>query len=287
MRHPREGLALRAELDEPERAQVTAHLLNCDACRALLRELEAAQRALSRPEPLMQLPTARAPRRKAYGGLRATTVTLVLLAALTSAVMSLRSGVVNDAAASAPPTGSDTRPSTPGPTSAPREGWPAGTVAEVQTNMARDENVALTLRALTSSADADPRAVGRSPTIGTPLPVRGLRVSDAREYLVPVLVDDQVIAVMRIAVDGEGRGALVATRGWSSGPSFPALSAEEARARAASVAGPTTAAELVWTLLPGKADELSPFWRVTHTSGRVSYVFEDGSVYASSDLGIE
>jgi len=94
-------------------------------------------------------------------------------------------------------------------------------------------------------------------------------------------VDGRVIAVMRIAVDAQGRGRLVATRGWSIAASFPALSADEARARAASVAGATTSAELVWTQIPGTADELSPFWRVTHVSGRVSYLFEDGS------LGVE
>jgi hypothetical protein len=117
--------------------------------------------------------------------------------------------------------------------------------------------------------------------------VRGLRPTDAREYLVPVLVDDRVIAVMRVAVDSQDRGTLVATRGWSSGPSFPAHTAEQAKARAASSAGVATGAELVWTLIRGIADELSPFWRVTHASGRVSYVFEDGSVQAASDAGIE
>lgn len=278
MRHPREGLALRAELLEPERAQLTAHLLMCDACRTLLRKLEVAERALATPEPLIELPPMRERReRGAYSGLVTMTATLVLLLTVAGAVMSLRSGPRDNVAASRPPSSGDTAASTPSPTPA-SSGWPARTVAEVQANLARDENVAGTLRTLTSGVDADPRAVGRTPTIGTPLLVRGLRPSEPREYLVPVRVDDQVIAVMRIAVDAQDRGTLVATRGWSIAPSFPALSAEQARARAASEGGATTGAELVWTFIPRSADELTPFWRVTHASGRVSYVFEDGRV---------
>ena len=285
MRHPRESLALRAELREPERAQLNAHLLACDACRALARQLDAAAHALAMPEPLIEPPPLGAQsQRGRSSGLVALTATLAVLLTVAGAVTIFRSAPGDNVAATPPPGSSGIGRGTPAPT---QSGWPARTIADVQANLATDENFASALRTLTSGADADPRAVGRTPVVGTPLLVRGLRPSDAREYLVPVLVDDRVIAVLRIAVDAQDRGRLVATRGWSSAPSFPALSAEQARARAASAFGATTGAELVWTLIRGSAGELSPFWRVTHASGRVSYLFEDGSVHDSSEIGAE
>jgi Putative zinc-finger len=285
MRHPREALALREELSELERARLDAHVTSCAACRGLARQLDAAQRALAVPEPPMQPPPMR-PRRErgAYGGFVAMTAAIAVLLAVAAVVTSIRDARRDGVAATAPPGSPGTVLATPQPTPV---GWPARTVAEVSANLARDENFAVTLRGLTSGVDPDPRAVGRTPVVGTPLLVRGLRPTDAREYLVPVLVDDRVIAVMRVAVDAQDRGTLVATRGWSSAPSFPAVSAEQAKTRAASSAGVATGVELVWTLIRGTADELSPFWRVTHASGRVSYVFEDGSVQAASDMGVE
>src|SRR6185503_21235939 len=68
--HPREALALRDELLEPERSHVTAHLLTCDACRALARELDVAAHALAMPEPPMPLPPMRSRgERGMYSGL--------------------------------------------------------------------------------------------------------------------------------------------------------------------------------------------------------------------------
>jgi hypothetical protein len=237
------------------------------------------------PEPLIEPPPLLGHRQRgASSGLVALTATLAALLIVAGAVTIFRSAPGDRVAATPPPGSSSLGRGTPAPT---QSGWPARTIADVEAHLASDENFANALRALTTGADADPRAVGKTPTVGTPLLVRGLRPLDAREYLVPVLVDDRVIAVLRVAVDAQDRGRLVATRGWSSAPSFPALSAEQARARAASAFGATTSAELVWTLIPGSADELRPFWRVAHASGRVSYLFEDGSVHDSSEIGAE
>lgn len=285
MKHPREALALRAELNAVERAQLEAHVASCEGCRGLAQQLEAAHRALGMPEPFLVVPPMRPSREKGVlSELIAMTAAVgVLLAIAVLTTMAVRD-TTRDGAAATPPPSSATPPATPAPTPT---GWPARTVADVSANLPRDPNLMVALRALTSGADPDPRAVGRTPTLGTPLFVRGLRPTDARQYLVPVLVDDRVIAVMRVAVDAQDRGTLVATRGWSIGPSFPAHTAEQAQARAASSAGPATDAELVWAPIPGTAAELAPFWRIMHASGRVSYVFEDGTVQAASEVGIE
>jgi hypothetical protein len=117
--------------------------------------------------------------------------------------------------------------------------------------------------------------------------VRGLRPSDANVFLVPVVVDSTTIAVMVVPIDRDGNGQLVATRGWSTAPSFPAQSTNTAIALAGLSGQPDVRAELVWTYLRGLADEMRPFWRIELAGRAVSYVFEVSTVISASDLGIE
>lgn len=174
-------------------------------------------------------------------------------------------------------------PPPPRPTQRP---WRAQQASDILANLPRDANFDNTLRALTAGADPDPRAVGRKPSLGTPLLVRGLRPSDGNVFLVPVVVDSTTIAVMVVPIGRDGNGQLVATRGWSSAPSFPAQSANTAIALAGLSGQPGVRAELVWTYLRGRADEMSPFWRIELAGRAVSYVFDD-TVISASELGIE
>jgi hypothetical protein len=179
--------------------------------------------------------------------------------------------------------GRDTPPP-PRPTQSP---WRAQQASDILANLPRDANFDNTMRGLTGGADPDPRAVGRKPALGTPLFVRGLRPTDGNEFLVPVVVDSTTIAVMVVPIDRDGNGRLVATRGWSSAPSFPAQSADAAIALAGLSGQRGIRAELVWTDLRGVASDLSPFWRIELAGRAISYVFEDSKVISASDLGLE
>jgi hypothetical protein len=153
-------------------------------------------------------------------------------------------------------------------------------------NLPKDPNFAPTIAALSSAADPDPRAVGHALVLGAPLYVRALGPGEASGYLVPVKAGTTTIAVMWIPLDINGFGHLVAARGWSVGPDFPATSQEAAIARAGTPSDPATSAELVWTNIRAVADELQPFWRVTRASGTVFVLFENGALTSASDAGL-
>jgi hypothetical protein len=164
--------------------------------------------------------------------------------------------------------------------------WNARTPAEVLANLPGDQNFSSAFSALSSGVDPDPRAVGRTPTLGVPIYVRGLRPGDANEYLVPVTVGDTTIAVMKIGVDANGLGRLEATRGWSSTPSFPPVSESAAIARASTPADPVVKAEFVWTYIRGSADELQPFWSLTRASGATFWLLENGALVSATEVGL-
>jgi hypothetical protein len=170
-------------------------------------------------------------------------------------------------------------PPPPAPTPRP---WNARTPADVLANLPKDSFFAATMTGLSSGADPDPRAVGKTPVLGTPIYVRALAAGDRNEYLVPVKVGTTTIAIMMIALDADGFGQLTTVRGWSAAPDFPATSQTAALARASAVGDPATSAELVWTYLRGTADELSPFWRLTRASGSVFLLFENGTLISAS-----
>lgn len=172
---------------------------------------------------------------------------------------------------------------TPSPTPRP---WSARTPAEVLANLPGDPNFASAIAALSSGIDRDPRAIGRTPSLGAPLYVRGLRPGDANEYLVPVNVGDTTIALMKIGLDASGLGRLEAARGWSTTPSFPATSEADAIARGSTTTDAVITAEFVWTTIRGSADELQPFWRLTRASGAVVLLLENGSLISAAAVGL-
>jgi hypothetical protein len=98
-------------------------------------------------------------------------------------------------------------------------------------------------------------------------------------------VDGTTIAVMVVPIGPDGNGELVATRGWSSGPSFPAQSASSAIALAGLSNQPGIRAELVWTNIRGFTDGMTPFWRIERAGHAISYVFEDSAVVSASVFG--
>ena len=173
----------------------------------------------------------------------------------------------------------------PGSTQLTEARWSARTVAEVLANLPSDQNFRSVLAQLSSGADADPRAVGRTPTLGAPIFVRGLRLGDASEYLVPVIVGDTTIAVMRIGLDTNGFGRLDATRGWSTASSFPAQNETAAIARGSTPSDPVVKAEFVWTQIRGSADELQPMWMLTRASGAAFFLFEGGALVSATETG--
>lgn len=141
------------------------------------------------------------------------------------------------------------------------------------------------MAALSSGVDADPRVAGRTPSLETPIFVRGLRPGDGNEYLVPVNVGDTTIALMKVSVDPSGLGRLDAARGWSATPSFPAISEAAAVTRGSTTADPVIRAEFVWTHMRGSADELQPFWSLTRASRAVFFLFEDGTLVSATGAG--
>jgi hypothetical protein len=155
----------------------------------------------------------------------------------------------------------------------------------VLANLPSDPNFPWGMAALSSGADPDPRAVGRTLSLGTPIYVRGLRPGDANEYIVPVNVGETTIALMKIGLDASGLGQLDATRGWSAAPSYPATSETAAIARGSAVGDPVTKAEFVWTTIRGSASELQPFWMLTRRSGAAFLLLEDGALISASEAG--
>jgi hypothetical protein len=284
MRHPREALAelSAGELDAEATAAVRAHLDHCDDCRRLRVQLDRSLGALQMPEPWRDPPPLqRAPRRS----LLSATLAIGVMALVLVVIGVLAPRGQERAAATAPPQRSAPPASTPSSTSGTT--WPAGSSAEVARNIARDPNFAPTVAALSGGVDADPRAIGKTVRPGMPIEVRALRPGDPKEYLVPLLVDDEVIAIVQVSVDAQGNGAIVASRGWSTSPSFPRYSRADAQARAAGASEAPVQSELVWAPIRGRASDLQPFWRVVLSSGRVVYVFEDGGVAPALDFGFE
>src|SRR4051812_14790434 len=73
--------------------------------------------------------------------------------------------------------------------SSPPALWRAQQASDVLANLPLDPNFQYAIGGLTTGPESDPRAVGRTPVLGTPLFVRGLGPSEGNEFLVPVIVD--------------------------------------------------------------------------------------------------
>jgi hypothetical protein len=185
----------------------------------------------------------------------------------------------------AAPTPGVTRP-TPAPAPSPARPWSARTLAELLANLPGDPNFPWAMAGLSSGVEPDPRAVGRTPSLGLPIYVRGLRPGDANEYIVPVQVDETTIALMKIGLDASGLGQLDAVRGWSSAPSYPPMSESAAIARGSTAADPVIKAEFVWTTIRGAASELQPFWMLTRRSGAAFLLLEEGALVSARELGL-
>lgn len=175
---------------------------------------------------------------------------------------------------------------TPPPAQTPSRAWSARTPAEVLANLPSDPNFQSAIARLSSGVEPDPRAVGRTPSVGAPIYVRGLRAGDANEYLVPVNVGDTTIALMKIGLDAGGLGRLDAVRGWSTTSSFPATSEAAAIVRGSTTNDAVIQAEFVWTNIRGSANELQPFWRLTRSSGAMVLLLEDGSLISAAEVGL-
>lgn len=174
---------------------------------------------------------------------------------------------------------------TPPPQSPTQRPWNAGNPAEVLANLPNDQNFASAIAHLSSGVDPDPRAVGHTLALGSPIYVRGLRPGDANEYLVPVNVGRTTIALMKIGLDANGLGRLDAIRGWSTTPSFPAQNEAAAIARGSTPSDTVVKAEFVWTQIRGSADELQPMWMLTRASGAAFFLFEGGGLVSATETG--
>jgi hypothetical protein len=156
----------------------------------------------------------------------------------------------------------------------------------VLANLPGDQNFPSLIAGLSSGVEPDPRAIGRTPSLGVPIYVRGLRPADASEYIVPVNVGDATIALMKVGVDSNGLGRLDAMRGWSVTPSYPAISEAAAIARGSAIGDPVMKAEFAWTNIRGSADELQPFWSLTRASGAAFLLLEDGALLSMTEAGL-
>jgi len=132
----------------------------------------------------------------------------------------------------------------------------------------------------------DPRVA--TGTIGAPILVRGLRAGSENGWLVPVLgPDGRPVAAIAVSQDKNDQGLVTAMRGWPYA-SIPAVSEVDARAKATLPTEAVTAAVLTWSDDLGRpSDLLSPFWRVTNSSGNSVFVFESGATAPGKDFGVK
>lgn len=175
---------------------------------------------------------------------------------------------------------------TPQPPPATPARWSAQTPAEVLANLPGDPRFPGAMARLSSGVEPDPRAVGRTPSLGPPIYVRGLRPGDANEYIVPVQVGETTIALIKISLDASGLGQLDAVRGWSASPSYPPMNESAAIARGSTPADPVIKAEFVWTAIRGSASELQPFWMLTRRSGAAFLLLEGGALISARDVAL-
>ena len=130
----------------------------------------------------------------------------------------------------------------------------------------------------------DPRvATGQ---LGEPVQIRGLRPGSGDGWLVPVVgTNGQPVAAVAVSEDASGMGLGTALRGWPY-TSFPAVSEASARAKGALPGEAVQSAVLMWAEGLGRPSNMvSPFWRVTSSSGNSVFVFEDGSTAPASNFG--
>lgn len=132
----------------------------------------------------------------------------------------------------------------------------------------------------------DPRVAAG--TIDAPILVRGLRPGADNGWLVPVLgPDGKPVAAIAVSQDRNGQGLATAMRGWPYA-SIPAVPEPDARAKGTLPNEAVTGAVLTWSDDLGRpADLLSPFWRVTNSSGNSVFVFENGATAQGKDFGVK
>jgi hypothetical protein len=154
----------------------------------------------------------------------------------------------------------------------------ARTPTDVLANLPNNPDWQLLMRDLTTGPERDPRAGGRNPHIGPPVFVRGLGSYDNDEWVLPLEVGSDTIAIAWVSIDrgGVGTGYVGGMAQWTG--SFPKIGEADAR-RAGSVAGdPVTTAELAWTYIRGAGDRSRPFWRLVRASGEVFFLFDAGQL---------
>ena len=165
---------------------------------------------------------------------------------------------------------------TPGPSVTPRR-LPGRTASEFAASLATDPDYQNSVLGLTSGVERDPR-VGTSPiTLGEPQLVVGIGDGAWNEYVVPLNAAGVTVTIAFGRINADGTATLVAMRGWSMTPAWPAATREDALDRGGVPGDPAVSAELAWAT-PRTGGDLAPFWRIRRASGRVVYLLETGQI---------
>jgi hypothetical protein len=152
------------------------------------------------------------------------------------------------------------------------------TPSDVLANLPNNPDWQLLMRDLTTGPERDSRVGGMNVHVGAPMFVRGLGTYDNDEWVLPLQVGSETIAIAWVSIDrgGVGTGYVGGMAQWTG--SFPKIGEADAR-RAGSVTGdPVTTAELAWTYIRGAGDRSRPFWRLVRVSGDVFFLFDAGQL---------
>jgi hypothetical protein len=159
----------------------------------------------------------------------------------------------------------------------------AGTPTEVLAGLQKNPDWELLMASLVSGPEKDPRAAGRQPLVGQPVFVRGLESNGNDEWILPLQVGSNTIALVWVSIERNQSGSAYVGGMASWDGAFPKINEAQARTKAAAPNDPVVTAELAWAYLKGAADRFQPFWRIVRLSGAVLFLFDSGTVAPASN----
>lgn len=176
--------------------------------------------------------------------------------------------------------------SSPRPAHVPTR-FKAGTPVEALVGLQQNPDLELLMESLVNGPEKDPRTAGRRPTIGQPFFVRALESNSTDEWILPLQVQGNTIALVWISIDRSqtGTGYVGGMAAWDG--AFPKISEADARRQGAPPNDPVVTAELAWAYVKGAADRFQPFWRLVRLSGDVLYLFDSGKLAPARDYSIQ
>lgn len=162
----------------------------------------------------------------------------------------------------------------------------AGTPGEVLAGLQKNPDWELLMASLTNGPERDARTSGQRPTTAEPVYVRALESGATDEWLIPLQVQGNTIALVWVSLDrAQPRTGYVGGMAQWDGV-FPKIQEADARRLGAAQNDPVATAELAWAYLSRSADRFQPFWRLVRQSGAVFFLFDGGRLESASNYTI-